>query len=115
MTHMEREGPDGLLTVGLVARRSGLTAKARRHYDRVGLLRPTVVDRTTGYRLYRSEQIAEAWLGVSCRSWPSRAAAGGMARKAEEERIAELFATTATPRDARPADAQQTQDRQDMP
>ena len=50
---MEREGPDGLLTVGLVARRSGLTAKALRHYDRVGLLRPTVVDRTTGYRLYR--------------------------------------------------------------
>jgi DNA-binding transcriptional MerR regulator len=31
---------EGLLTVGLVARRSGLTAKALRHYDRVKLLPP---------------------------------------------------------------------------
>jgi len=38
---------------------------------------------------------------------PSRAAAGGMDRKAEEELIAELWATTTTLRAARPVDAQQ--------
>ena len=38
----------GLLTVGLIARRSGLTVKALRHYDRVGLLRPVTVDPATG-------------------------------------------------------------------
>jgi len=59
---MEREAPGVLLTVGLVARRSGLTAKALRHYDRIGLLRPARVDDATGYRLYRSDQVAEARL-----------------------------------------------------
>jgi hypothetical protein len=46
---------------------------------------------------------------VSRGSMPSRAAAGGMDRKAEEELIAELWATTTTPRAARPADAQQAE------
>jgi DNA-binding transcriptional MerR regulator len=59
---MEQEAPDALLTVGLVARRSGLTAKALRHYDRIGLLRPARVDGANGYRLYRSDQVAEARL-----------------------------------------------------
>lgn len=36
-----------------MARRSGLTVKALRHYDRTGLLRPAAVDGATGYRLYR--------------------------------------------------------------
>jgi len=36
---------------------------------------------------------------------PSRAADGGMDRKAEEELIVELSATTTTPRAARPAAA----------
>jgi len=40
----------------------------------------------------------------------SRAVAGGMDRKAEEEPIVELSATTTTPRAARPADAQQAGD-----
>ncbi len=52
----------GLLTVGQVARRSGLTGKALRHYDRVSLLRPATIDSATGYRLYRSDQVAEAQL-----------------------------------------------------
>jgi len=46
---------------------------------------------------------------------PSRAPAGGMDRKAEEEPIAELLATTTTPRGARPADAQQAGDLRDTP
>lgn len=41
---MGQEAPEVLLTVGLMARRSGLTVKALRHYDRVGLLRPVAVD-----------------------------------------------------------------------
>jgi DNA-binding transcriptional MerR regulator len=53
---------DRLLTVGEVARRSGLTAKALRHYDRVGLLTPAEVDATTGYRRYRSDQVGIATL-----------------------------------------------------
>jgi len=44
---------------------------------------------------------------------PSRAVAGGMDRKAEEETIAELSATTTTPRDARPVAAQQAGDPRD--
>jgi DNA-binding transcriptional MerR regulator len=59
---VEQEIPDVLLTVGVVAQRSGLTAKALRHYDRIGLLRPVRVDGATGYRLYRSDQVAEARL-----------------------------------------------------
>jgi DNA-binding transcriptional MerR regulator len=59
---VEQEPVEGLLIVGLVARRSGLTAKALRHYDRVNLLRPAAVDDATGYRLYRGTQVAEARL-----------------------------------------------------
>ena len=52
----------GLLTVGLMAQRSGLTVKALRHYDRVGLLPPVTIDSATGYRLYHGDQVAEARL-----------------------------------------------------
>ncbi|TDT97722.1 DNA-binding transcriptional MerR regulator [Streptomyces sp. 846.5] len=55
------DGPE-LITVGQLARRVGLTAKALRHYDRVGLLAPAVVDPDTGYRLYGPEQVADALL-----------------------------------------------------
>ena len=50
---------DGLIGVGDLARRTGLTAKAVRHYDRIGLLRPNVVD-GAGYRWYSPDQIADA-------------------------------------------------------
>jgi DNA-binding transcriptional MerR regulator len=53
---------DGLLSVGRLARRAGLTAKALRHYDRIGLLRPVTVDPGTGYRWYHPDQVAEARL-----------------------------------------------------
>lgn len=51
--------PDGLIGVGELARRAGLTAKAVRHYDRIGLLRPDQVD-AAGYRWYAPEQIEAA-------------------------------------------------------
>jgi DNA-binding transcriptional MerR regulator len=49
----------GLLSVGEVARRAGLTTKALRHYDRLGVLVPTVVG-DDGYRWYAGEQVATA-------------------------------------------------------
>ena len=48
--------PDGLLSVGELARQAGLTSKAVRHYDRIGLLRPDTVD-TAGYRWYSPDQV----------------------------------------------------------
>jgi len=45
--------------VGQLARRAGLTAKALRHYDRIGLLHPAEVD-AAGYRWYDPDQIAVA-------------------------------------------------------
>ncbi|MER7180411.1 MerR family transcriptional regulator [Streptomyces hyaluromycini] len=55
------DGPE-LITVGQLARRAGLTAKALRHYDRIGLLVPAAVDPGTGYRRYGTEQVAAARL-----------------------------------------------------
>ncbi|MFF5210896.1 MerR family transcriptional regulator [Streptosporangium sp. NPDC000396] len=55
------DGPE-LITVGELARRVGLTAKALRHYDRVGLLTPALVDPETAYRYYGPEQVAHARL-----------------------------------------------------
>jgi DNA-binding transcriptional MerR regulator len=52
-------GVDGLLSVGALARQAGLTAKALRHYDRIGLLRPDLVD-AAGYRWYQPTQLAAA-------------------------------------------------------
>jgi len=49
-----------LLPIGRFARLSGLTVKALRHYDELGLLRPAHVDGWTGYRFYRPDQAAEA-------------------------------------------------------
>jgi hypothetical protein len=42
---------------------SGLTAKALLHYDRVKLLQQAAVDGANGYRLYLSDQVAEATAG----------------------------------------------------
>jgi DNA-binding transcriptional MerR regulator len=45
------------LTIGEFARRSRLTPKALRIYDRIGLLRPASRNPATGYRCYRGDQI----------------------------------------------------------
>jgi DNA-binding transcriptional MerR regulator len=49
-----------LMTIGRFARLTGLTVKALRHYDELGLLRPAAVDPETGYRSYSSAQIGRA-------------------------------------------------------
>jgi protein phosphatase len=51
-----------LLTIGAFARASGLSPKALRLYDELGLLRPAVVDQRTGYRRYRPDQLDRALL-----------------------------------------------------
>jgi serine/threonine protein phosphatase PrpC/DNA-binding transcriptional MerR regulator len=52
----------GLLTIGAFARASGLSPKALRLYDDLGLLAPAIVDPQTGYRHYRRDQLDQARL-----------------------------------------------------
>ena len=46
------------MQIGRFAHLTGLTVKALRHYDQIGLLRPAAVDPDTGYRTYAPEQVA---------------------------------------------------------
>ena len=50
----------GLMSIGRFARLTGLTVKALRHYDELGLLLPAAVDPATGYRSYSSAQMGRA-------------------------------------------------------
>jgi len=56
-----------LLGTGEFARRSRLSLKALRLYERQGLLRPAAVDAANGYRRYREDQLADARLVHSLR------------------------------------------------
>jgi DNA-binding transcriptional MerR regulator len=56
------DDPDESLTIGAFARRSRLSLKALRLYERRGLLMPAGVDETTGYRRYRAGQLSTARL-----------------------------------------------------
>jgi DNA-binding transcriptional MerR regulator len=56
------EPADPLLSIGVFARRSRLSPKALRLYERLGVLRPAHVDRDNGYRRYRQSQLATARL-----------------------------------------------------
>ncbi len=56
------EWADRWLSIGEFARRSRLSVKALRLYDRRGLLVPAVIDETNGYRRYREPQLAKARL-----------------------------------------------------
>ncbi|MEQ7005729.1 MerR family transcriptional regulator [Actinopolymorpha sp. B17G11] len=53
---------DERLTIGAFARRSGLSMRALRLYDRCGLLKPADVDPSNGYRRYHSSQLFTARL-----------------------------------------------------
>jgi DNA-binding transcriptional MerR regulator len=61
---IERPGdaPDRWLSIGAFARRSLLSPKALRLYDRLGILSPADVDPGNGYRRYRESQLATARL-----------------------------------------------------
>ncbi|MDQ3655838.1 MAG: MerR family transcriptional regulator [Chloroflexota bacterium] len=56
------EVKDPHLSIGQFARRSLLSPKALRLYDRQGLLAPAEVDPVNGYRRYRESQLADARL-----------------------------------------------------
>lgn len=56
------------MSIGQLSRLSGLTVKALRYYDRVGLLRPATVDGETGFRYYEQRQVAPARLVMRLRS-----------------------------------------------
>lgn len=51
---------EDLLSIGQFGRLSGLSVGALRHYTELDLLRPAEVDRFTGYRRYRREQLDSA-------------------------------------------------------
>ena len=53
---------EDLIGIGQMSRHSGLTVKALRYYDRVGLLRPALVDEATGFRYYSPDQNSAARL-----------------------------------------------------
>ena len=50
----------GSLTIGDFSRATFLSVKTLRHYHRVGLLEPSVVDPVNGYRRYTNDQIPTA-------------------------------------------------------
>jgi DNA-binding transcriptional MerR regulator len=56
------ERVDALFTIGVFARRSRLSPKALRLYDRLGLLVPVSVDEDSGYRRYHESQLETARL-----------------------------------------------------
>jgi DNA-binding transcriptional MerR regulator len=51
-----------LLPIRRFAQLSGLSVKALRHYDAVGLLHPASVDSQTGYRRYAPTQLDDAFV-----------------------------------------------------
>jgi len=56
------ESGERLLSIGAFARRSRLSPRALRLYERLGLLRPVQVERDNGYRRYHVSQLATAHL-----------------------------------------------------
>src|ERR1700735_3987605 len=56
------EGRMELMTSGAFARASGLSRKALRLYEELGLLRPIRVDQASQYRLYAPAQLEQARL-----------------------------------------------------
>ena len=46
-----------MLTIGAFARLGGVSVRALRHYEAVGVLVPATVDPATGYRYYRAAQL----------------------------------------------------------
>ncbi|TQL70752.1 protein phosphatase [Nocardioides albertanoniae] len=60
-------GLQGLVNIGDFARATGLTPKALRLYDDLGLLPPAEVDAHSGYRRYAPDQVERARLVASLR------------------------------------------------
>jgi DNA-binding transcriptional MerR regulator len=83
---------DPLLTIGVFARRSRLSLKALRLYDRLGVLAPADVDRDSGYRRYRESQLATARLVAMLRRLDMPLAQVGEVVSEDGPRAAEVIA-----------------------
>lgn len=59
---------DALLSIGRFAELTGLTVRALRLYDRLGVLPPAAVDFASGYRYYAEAQVEEGRLIRSLRA-----------------------------------------------
>lgn len=53
----ERKEEVAIYRIGLFSKMNHITIKALRHYDELGLLKPSYTDTFTGYRYYTSEQL----------------------------------------------------------
>ena len=105
--------PGTTLTIGDFARATGLSAKALRRYDELGLLRPARVDPYNGYRHYAAAQTERArliaWLrrigmplgeiGRVCALYEGDAAGAEAAARAIRAYWASVEADTAVRRD----------------
>ena len=65
---MTKRSPANLMPIGRFSNACRLSVKALRHYDDVGLLKPTYVDADTGYRYYAMEQARDAVMIAMLRS-----------------------------------------------
>ncbi|WP_033439702.1 MerR family transcriptional regulator [Saccharothrix sp. NRRL B-16314] len=81
-----------LLGIGEFARRSRLSVKALRLYERQGLLRPAEIGEGNGYRWYREEQLAGARLVALLRRLDMPLAVVTRIVAAPEDRRADLVA-----------------------
>jgi DNA-binding transcriptional MerR regulator len=84
---------DRQLTIGIFARRSRLSPKALRLYDRLGVLRPAHVDEDNGYRRYTEAQLETARLVVLLRRLDMPLATVAEVLAASESERAELVAS----------------------
>ena len=51
-----------MLRIGEFSKLAKMTVKALRHYDKIGLLKPAVIDQSTSYRYYTENQLQTAYL-----------------------------------------------------
>jgi len=87
------EATGALLSIGVFARRSRLSPKALRLYERLGLLPPAYVAPDSGYRWYRTDQLTAARLVALLRRLDMPLAQIGAVVAAPGPRGAELIAT----------------------
>jgi DNA-binding transcriptional MerR regulator len=87
-----KERRDPLLSIGVFSRRSRLSSKALRLYDRLEILIPAEIDEENGYRRYRESQLATARLILMLRRLEMPLARVAELVKAVGPEVAEIMA-----------------------
>jgi len=54
------------LSIGQMAKITGISIRSLRYYDELGILKPAYVDEQTGYRYYKLEQLSELYVIMVC-------------------------------------------------